>query len=504
MLGHHLDIAHWGLGFDLTGPVEISGKGDFPTTGIYNSPTRYWVEALYADGTPLIIAGGYPEIQSGTKWIGERGWVWVDRGGLESQPASLVNEIIGPNEIKLYRSRDHYQNFVDCVRSRETTIASAALRSADGLAGAKNPRAAATVYDRLLAEKTFPAPMRSAAMIGKLATAGDQAAALVIEQMKSQNADMQEAAIGKIKDVFKPETIGRVSGLLSSLPENSQVKLIAVLAAYPKDRVLSTVLKAAQGESAPVRMAAFKTLERVGDASTVPFLLNAASKTRGPEQSAARNAIALIQGKPADDAILALLAQKPAEDVQVEVLLAIAERRIYFAKSAVAASLVSPSSRVRIQALRSLRTVGTPSDMPAVLNYLLACGEDSEVTEGTATIAALAQKIANVDGRSNAIKDMLGQTKDPKARARMINLLGRIGDDSSLPVLRAALTESSEETVDAAVRVRLPGRHRPRATMSRSWRRKRRTRRIASSLCRGFCGWCARNGTASPRRPSRI
>jgi len=122
-IGHHLDIAHWGLGFDTTGPVEISGRGEFPTTGIYNSPTRYWVDALYADGTPIVIAGGYPEIQSGTKWIGELGWVWVDRGAFESQPAHLVNEIIGPNEIKLYRSRDHFQNFLDCVRSRALPIA---------------------------------------------------------------------------------------------------------------------------------------------------------------------------------------------------------------------------------------------------------------------------------------------------------------------------------------------------------------------------------------------
>jgi predicted dehydrogenase len=121
-VGHHLDIAHWGLGFDLTGPVEIWGRGEFPTTGIYNSATRYWVETRYADGTPIVLAGGYPEIQSGTKWIGEYGWVWVDRGGLESQPAHLANEVIGPNENKLYRSRDHYQNFVDCVRSRSLTI----------------------------------------------------------------------------------------------------------------------------------------------------------------------------------------------------------------------------------------------------------------------------------------------------------------------------------------------------------------------------------------------
>ncbi|MBM3311962.1 MAG: Gfo/Idh/MocA family oxidoreductase [Candidatus Aminicenantes bacterium] len=121
-VGHHLDIAHWGLGFDETGPVEVRGRGEFPATGIYTSALRYWVEAKYADGTPVILAGGYDEIQGGTKWIGEHGWVWVDRGGLETQPAHLVHEVIGPNETKLVRSRDHYQNFLDAVRSRGRTI----------------------------------------------------------------------------------------------------------------------------------------------------------------------------------------------------------------------------------------------------------------------------------------------------------------------------------------------------------------------------------------------
>jgi predicted dehydrogenase len=121
-IGHHLDIAHWGMGYDYTGPVEVWGKGEWPKTGIYNSATRYWVETRYADGTPIILAGGYPEIQGGTKWIGEYGWIWVDRGQFETQPANLVNEIIGPNEIKLYHSRDHYQNFLDCVKSRALTI----------------------------------------------------------------------------------------------------------------------------------------------------------------------------------------------------------------------------------------------------------------------------------------------------------------------------------------------------------------------------------------------
>ena len=121
-IGHHVDIAHWGLNFDHTGPVEIEGSGDYPRSGVWNSPTRYYLTARYANGTPMVIAGGHNDIRSGTKWIGESGWVWCDRGGLEAQPSTLLKEFIGPNEIRLYKNRDHHQNFLDCVKSRQKTI----------------------------------------------------------------------------------------------------------------------------------------------------------------------------------------------------------------------------------------------------------------------------------------------------------------------------------------------------------------------------------------------
>lgn len=124
-IGHHLDIAHWGMGWDETGPVEIEAEGEYPTSGIYNSPTRYYVRAKYADGTPMVLAGGHDEIWSGTKWIGEYGWIWVDRGQFETEPAGLKREVIGPDEVRLYKSRDHWQNFLDCVKSRGRTIAPA-------------------------------------------------------------------------------------------------------------------------------------------------------------------------------------------------------------------------------------------------------------------------------------------------------------------------------------------------------------------------------------------
>jgi predicted dehydrogenase len=121
-VGHHVDIAHWGLGFDYAGPYEIEGHGEYPRDGLWNTAIRYRLTAKYPKDITVIIAGGHSEIRSGTKWIGEDGWVWVDRGAIDAQPRELLKERIGPDEIRLFRSPGHWRNFLDCVKSRRTTL----------------------------------------------------------------------------------------------------------------------------------------------------------------------------------------------------------------------------------------------------------------------------------------------------------------------------------------------------------------------------------------------
>ena len=123
--GHHIDIAHWGLDLERTGPVEIEGRGVYPADGIYNVPMEYKFICKYANGIVMTV-GDSKQISEGTKWYGEAGkWIYVNRGKLEANPPSVLKEVIGPDEVKLYESRDHRQNFLDCVKSRKETIAPA-------------------------------------------------------------------------------------------------------------------------------------------------------------------------------------------------------------------------------------------------------------------------------------------------------------------------------------------------------------------------------------------
>ncbi len=114
---------------DYTGPVEIEGVGEYPKTGLWNSATTFRVRTKYANGIEMVIAAGHSDIPEGVKWIGEDGWVWVTRGSIDSYPKSLIRERISPDEIQLRPVGDsvnhegHTRNFLNCVKSRATTIA---------------------------------------------------------------------------------------------------------------------------------------------------------------------------------------------------------------------------------------------------------------------------------------------------------------------------------------------------------------------------------------------
>jgi predicted dehydrogenase len=123
--GHHIDIANWGAGLEHTGPVEISGTGVYPTEGIFNVPVEYDFLCKYANGIEMRVANAARlPLGMGTTWHGDLGWVHVDRGNrISASDPKILEEVIGENEIHLYKSDNHWQNFVDSVRSGKPAIA---------------------------------------------------------------------------------------------------------------------------------------------------------------------------------------------------------------------------------------------------------------------------------------------------------------------------------------------------------------------------------------------
>ncbi|GEO05418.1 oxidoreductase [Adhaeribacter aerolatus] len=137
---HHIDIAHWGMNTELTGPIEIEAKfADFPKKGLWSVHGDYAVESKYANGVTMFINSKNP---NGIKFEGTNGWIFVTRseGGVTaSDPTSggkqskaftasdpkILTSQIGPKETHLYASPEQHGNWLDCIQNKKETISPA-------------------------------------------------------------------------------------------------------------------------------------------------------------------------------------------------------------------------------------------------------------------------------------------------------------------------------------------------------------------------------------------
>jgi predicted dehydrogenase len=138
---HHVDTAHWGMDTEHTGPIEVWGTAEFPTHGLWNVHGDFKTNAIYANGMTMAISGSYP---NGIKFYGTKGWIFVERdtqvtptdpGGkpgptrppLTSSDPRVLDSVIGPNEVHLYKSDDQHGNWLDCIKTRAVPIAPAEI-----------------------------------------------------------------------------------------------------------------------------------------------------------------------------------------------------------------------------------------------------------------------------------------------------------------------------------------------------------------------------------------
>jgi predicted dehydrogenase len=134
---HHVDSAHWAMGTELTGPLEIWGGAKFPQSGLWDVHGSFQTSAMYADGSVMTISDTFP---NGVKFEGTEGWIFVTRGAYRATPSDpipvsngvksldasdpkILTSVIGANEIHLMESNNHHWNWVDSILGKAKPIA---------------------------------------------------------------------------------------------------------------------------------------------------------------------------------------------------------------------------------------------------------------------------------------------------------------------------------------------------------------------------------------------
>ncbi|MBU4271992.1 MAG: Gfo/Idh/MocA family oxidoreductase [Planctomycetes bacterium] len=158
---HHVDVAHWGMDCELSGPTSVEARGLFPNPPgpeYFNTPDRFFSRMAYPNGVEVLYfaslsqrarfgddVGKHEETspeqvawlfgkdapeeiktcnRDGVMFIGEKGRVFVNRGGVYGKPVEELKENPLPADAwRAYPSDDHMADFFECVKTRKQPVA---------------------------------------------------------------------------------------------------------------------------------------------------------------------------------------------------------------------------------------------------------------------------------------------------------------------------------------------------------------------------------------------
>lgn len=120
---HHIDIAHWGMGVDDSGPLEvIPEKVEFHPQGYHEVTEVCRLVYKYPDDVTMILGQQQADVPLGATFIGSKGQIFVNRGKLTANPKEVLETQLKSSDECLYASSNHHRNFLDCVKSRKRPI----------------------------------------------------------------------------------------------------------------------------------------------------------------------------------------------------------------------------------------------------------------------------------------------------------------------------------------------------------------------------------------------
>jgi HEAT repeat protein len=287
--------------------------------------------------------------------------------------------------------------------------------------------------------------------LGASGQSQDQAVDIVLGILRSDDQDMQAAAIAMVKEMPGTDVTKALAKELPNLSAKSQVQLLSALGDRGDAAARPAVVTAVKSEDQSVRIAALRALGQLGDDSDVELLSQAAAGSTGAEQKAARDSLYRLRGPNVDKVILTSITKADAK-TKVELISCISQRNIKAGVPTLLETAKDSDRKVRIQSLRVLKVVAGPEQLPALVELLINAKSSSDRTEAQKTIAAIAHRIEDKNQQAESVLAALPSVKETAARCSLLNVLGRIGDNNALPVLTAALKDENVEVQTAAIR----------------------------------------------------
>jgi len=271
---------------------------------------------------------------------------------------------------------------------------------------------------------------------------------LLVEQLRSPNKGRFGIGLRTARELRGQEVTEALAAELERLDADRQPLLLLAIADRNDAAVLPAVLKAARGGSQKLRTAAVGVLAHLGNASSVPVLLDAAIDSDAELAQTAKATLARLPGRDVDTDLAARLPQAKGKTRQVLIELA-GQRQIDEALGAIVQSTADADAGVRSAAVQAIGTIGGDKQAADLVKLL-------QKTQDSKERADIEKALLGVSGRGGqkCVQYLLPlmQSGDSALRTIAVNSLAVAGGPEALAAVKAAINDKDEGVQDEAVR----------------------------------------------------
>jgi type 1 glutamine amidotransferase/HEAT repeat protein len=338
--------------------------------------------------------------------------------------------------------------------SQRARVADPCLACADQFLEAGKAKKAAAIFERFYAEGES-VPVRQGALAGLAAIGGPRGLDVVKEALAGDDAAMNHAALRHVRLIQAEGATETFAGMLKDLPNERQALLLEALADRGDAAALPAATEAAQSNDPTVRIAALRALAPLGDVGTVELLARTAAKTEDAERDAARASLDRLRGGAVDSQLLKVLRQAREErnlNLGLEAIRSLGERN---AKAAVPTLLTVAEESVpeaRKESMKTLALLADRQQMPKILEILVGADDADQRKAAEDAVVAVARRIGEGEKPAREALAAYSAVSSAGARASLLRVLGRIGDNDALDALRGAVKDADADVRDAAIR----------------------------------------------------
>jgi myo-inositol 2-dehydrogenase / D-chiro-inositol 1-dehydrogenase len=119
---HYFDVAQWAMNTELSGPLEVEGRGQFPLS-LWNTMINFKVQYSYANGV-IMTCEQTPTSKPSIAYYGSDAWIKVDGypGTMISSKPELVTLAPEAGEFEFSKTLWDKNDFIAAIRERRQSL----------------------------------------------------------------------------------------------------------------------------------------------------------------------------------------------------------------------------------------------------------------------------------------------------------------------------------------------------------------------------------------------